>query len=127
VPGLRRGKQDLTARTLTPLIHSLAGIVWRPNRLARWSMRPRLVSIPPHRVQVRSVGLRFPQGHCGPKWRQLTCPLGLLNHQSGSFRGVCGVYQRHRYAAEKKAALDLWAAHVSNLIPAPGIGLPLAA
>jgi integrase len=51
----------------------------------------------------------------------------VLNHQSGSFRGVCGVYQRHRYAAEKKAALDLWAAHVSNLIPAPGIGLPLAA
>ena len=36
------------------------------------------------------------------------------NHQSGSFRGVCGVYQRHRYAAEKKAALDLWAAHVSG-------------
>jgi integrase len=31
----------------------------------------------------------------------------VLNHQSGSFRGVCGVYQLHSYSAEKRAALEL--------------------
>jgi hypothetical protein len=33
----------------------------------------------------------------------------VLNHQSGSFRGVCGVYQFHSYSAEKRAALSLGA------------------
>jgi len=29
----------------------------------------------------------------------------VLNHKSGSFRGIVGVYQRHEYAAEKRHAL----------------------
>ncbi|MGE9007151.1 tyrosine-type recombinase/integrase [Leptospira interrogans] len=33
----------------------------------------------------------------------------VLNHSSGSFRGVVGVYQRHSYAEEKRAALVAWA------------------
>jgi integrase len=33
----------------------------------------------------------------------------VLNHTSGSFRGVVGVYQRHSYADEKRKALDAWA------------------
>jgi integrase len=36
----------------------------------------------------------------------------VLNHTSGSFAGVVGVYQRHDFAAEKRAALDAWARHV---------------
>jgi integrase len=40
----------------------------------------------------------------------------ILNHSSGSFRGVVGVYQRHSYANEKRAALDLWGAHVARLV-----------
>ncbi len=36
----------------------------------------------------------------------------VLNHVSGSRAGIVGVYQRHGWAAEKRAALDLWAAHV---------------
>jgi integrase len=32
----------------------------------------------------------------------------LLNHVSGSRSGIVGVYQRHDYAAEKRAALDKW-------------------
>jgi integrase len=40
----------------------------------------------------------------------------ILNHSSGSFRGVVGVYQRHSYADEKRAALDLWGAHVARLV-----------
>jgi integrase len=41
----------------------------------------------------------------------------VLNHQSGSFRGVCGVYQRHSFSAEKRSALELWGAHVVTLEP----------
>ena len=37
---------------------------------------------------------------------------GSVNHISGSRAGIAGVYQRHDWAAEKRAALDAWAAHV---------------
>jgi integrase len=40
----------------------------------------------------------------------------ILNHVSGTFRGVVGVYQRHSFADEKRAALDLWGAHVARLV-----------
>ena len=36
----------------------------------------------------------------------------VLNHISGSRGGIAGVYQRHDWAAEKRAALDAWAEHV---------------
>ena len=40
----------------------------------------------------------------------------VLNHVSGHRAGVAGIYNRAAYAAEKKAALELWAAHVERLI-----------
>jgi integrase len=33
----------------------------------------------------------------------------VLNHVSGSRAGIVGVYQRHQYSVEKRAALDTWA------------------
>ena len=39
----------------------------------------------------------------------------VLNHISGHKAGVAGVYNRASYAAEKRQALDLWAAHVLAL------------
>ena len=39
----------------------------------------------------------------------------ILNHASGSFRGIVGVYQKYSFADEKRAALDAWAAHVAEL------------
>jgi integrase len=36
----------------------------------------------------------------------------ITNHISGSRAGVAGVYNRSVYAAEKRAAVDLWGAHV---------------
>src|SRR5271166_4229732 len=39
----------------------------------------------------------------------------LLNHISGSFAGVAGVYQRYEFAAEKAEALQRWAAHLQGL------------
>jgi integrase len=36
----------------------------------------------------------------------------ILNHVGGSRAGVTGIYQRHDWATEKRAALDAWATHV---------------
>ena len=44
----------------------------------------------------------------------------VLNHVSGTKAGVAGIYVRSTYAAEKRAALDLWADHVSALVSAVG-------
>jgi hypothetical protein len=40
----------------------------------------------------------------------------VLNHISGSRGGIAGVYQRHDWAAEKRAALESWAAHVLAVV-----------
>jgi integrase len=40
----------------------------------------------------------------------------VLNHSSGSFRGIVGVYQRHSYADEKRAALQAWASHIKSVV-----------
>lgn len=39
-----------------------------------------------------------------------------LNHVSGHKAGVAGIYNRSTYAAEKRAALDLWANHLRVII-----------
>lgn len=39
-----------------------------------------------------------------------------LNHISGSFAGIVGVYQHHDYADEKRAAWEAWAAHVMEVV-----------
>ena len=56
----------------------------------------------------------------------------VLNHVSGVQGGLVGVYQRHEYRPERKAALAAWGAHVagivsgkppsSNVIPMRGMG-----
>jgi integrase len=38
-----------------------------------------------------------------------------LNHVSGHKAGVAGIYNRAEHSAERKAALELWAAHVEAL------------
>lgn len=40
----------------------------------------------------------------------------VLNHRSGTRRGVAGVYNRFNYADEKRAALEAWARHVLALV-----------
>jgi integrase len=40
----------------------------------------------------------------------------ILNHVGGTIGGVAAVYQRHEFLAERKAALDLWGAHVADLL-----------
>jgi integrase len=40
----------------------------------------------------------------------------VLNHSSGSFAGIVGVYQRHSFADEKRKALQTWANFVISLV-----------
>jgi integrase len=40
----------------------------------------------------------------------------ILNHVSGSRAGIVGVYQRHEYAEEKRAALDAWARRLEAIV-----------
>ncbi len=40
----------------------------------------------------------------------------VLNHVSGSRGGIVGVYQRHTWADEKRAALNAWGAHVAAIV-----------
>ncbi len=39
-----------------------------------------------------------------------------LHHLSGSRAGIVGVYQRHEWKEEKRAALEAWAAHIDALV-----------
>ena len=43
---------------------------------------------------------------------RLEVPEAVLNHLSGTRAGIVGIYQRHDWAAEKRAALDAWAGHL---------------
>jgi integrase len=40
----------------------------------------------------------------------------ILNHQSGTISGVAAVYQRHEFLLERQAALDLWGAHIGQIL-----------
>jgi integrase len=39
----------------------------------------------------------------------------VLNHASGSFAGIVGVYQKHEFSEEKRRALDAWGGFVAGL------------
>jgi integrase len=40
----------------------------------------------------------------------------VLNHVSGSRAGIVGIYQRHDYADEKRAALSVWADRLETIV-----------
>jgi integrase len=40
----------------------------------------------------------------------------VLNHSGASFSGVAGIYQRHDFAEEKRAALEAWGNHIASLV-----------
>ena len=50
----------------------------------------------------------------------------VLGHVSGSRSGVVGVYQRHRFEAEAREALERWGEHVMRLLdPTPAKVVPM--
>jgi integrase len=46
----------------------------------------------------------------------------VLNHNSGSFAGIVGVYQRHSFGDEKRAALEAWGQFVESLLRGEALG-----
>jgi integrase len=40
----------------------------------------------------------------------------VLNHKSGTIKGVAAVYNRHRYVVEKRQALEAWANRVAEIV-----------
>ncbi|SDF06113.1 tyrosine-type recombinase/integrase [Rhodospira trueperi] len=46
----------------------------------------------------------------------------ILDHVSGSRAGVIGIYQRHDWANEKRAALEAWERHVMETVMAQPLG-----
>ncbi|RWM57446.1 site-specific integrase [Mesorhizobium sp.] len=52
----------------------------------------------------------------------------VLNHVSGSFAGIVGVYQRHSFDDEKRAALDAWGNFILTLVDdKPSNVIPISA
>jgi integrase len=54
----------------------------------------------------------------------------VLNHKSGTFKGVLAIYQRYEFAAEKRDALQRWANFIDDLVhgrPAEGKVVPIGA
>ena len=39
----------------------------------------------------------------------------ILNHKSGTLKGVAAVYQRYDFATEARQALEAWAAHLVRI------------
>jgi hypothetical protein len=40
----------------------------------------------------------------------------VLNHRSGTIKGVAAVYNRYSYATEKRQALDAWARKLEAIV-----------
>ena len=40
----------------------------------------------------------------------------VLNHKSGTIKGIAAVYNRYNYATEKRAALDAWAQRLEAVV-----------
>ena len=40
----------------------------------------------------------------------------VLNHASGTIRGVAAVYNRFQYVDERRAALEAWGRYINNLL-----------
>jgi integrase len=52
----------------------------------------------------------------------------ILNHTSGTIRGVAAIYNRFEYSDERRNALQAWGGYVHNLVsPAASNVVPLGA
>jgi len=95
VSGLSRAKERLDARML-----ELAREVDPDAKIARWVLHDLRRTCA---TGMQKLGIALPVIE------------KILNHSSGSFAGIVGVYQLHDFAHEKRAALDAWARHVEDI------------
>jgi len=95
--GWTKAKRALDAAIIDARAKAAAATGTGPAPIAPWSVHDlrRTVATGLQRLGVR-----------------LEVTEAVLNHISGSCGGIAGVYQRHDWAAEKRAALDAWAARV---------------
>jgi integrase len=95
--GWSKAKAALDKSILEARTHAAAGTVTSAAPMAPWSVHDLRRTLA---TGLQRLGVR------------LEVTEAVLNHISGSRGGIAGVYQRHDWAAEKRAALDAWAAHV---------------
>ena len=69
--------------------------------------------IPPWRIHDLRRAMASGMARLGV---QLPVVEKVLNHISGSFGGVAGIYQRHEFRAEKRQALEIWAKHLTTIV-----------
>ena len=79
---------------------------WTPHDLRRTFATYAGGGLPEHQLKKLPVRDREAAGGLGIQPHVVEA---VLNHVSGTRGGVAGVYNRSTYAAEKKAALDVWA------------------
>ena len=118
-----------------PVIQSSAGYVFTTNGrtpVSGFSRAKKLLDA----AMAKSAGHAVPQFRLHDLRRTFATGMAglgvalpvvekLLNHVSGSFAGVVGIYQRHAYVAEKTEALARWAKHVEGLVEGKSKVVPL--
>jgi hypothetical protein len=88
---------DALDETIVDALSKAAAAATSPTPIVPWSIHDLRRTVA---TGLQRLGIR------------LEVTKAVLNHISGSRGGIAGVYQRHDWAAEKRAALDAWAAHV---------------
>ena len=80
-------------------------------RPARQPVKPRPISPPPPSKQT-------PAARSGMARFGINLPVieKVVNHTSGSFAGIVGVFQRRNFSDEKRHALERWGTHVADLV-----------
>ena len=106
------------ARALLDHIPRFGDFVFGRGRLTDWSRaKTKLDALAALAIPWRTHDLRRT---CATGLQKLGTPLqvteAILGHTAGSRAGVVGIYQRHGYADEKRAALEAWSAHVMALV-----------
>ncbi|CAN2533030.1 Prophage+integrase+IntA [Methylocapsa aurea] len=104
VSGFSRAKDQFDAAILEAMQKAAAGCGDDPEKVKapeRWTLHDLRrtaasgmagLGIPPHVVEA------------------------VLNHKSGTIKGVAAVYNRYSYSAEKRQALDAWARRVEAIV-----------
>jgi integrase len=127
-----------TAREILAAVPRIAGVVFSTNgktRISGWSkIKHRIDDLMMQiaRKEAKKAG-RDPDLISIPPWRihdlRRTCASGMqklgvpaeviercLNHLSGSYQGVAGIYQRDPMTDAVRAALERWGAHVKGVV-----------
>jgi integrase len=103
VSGFSRAKDAIDAA----IVEAISGVNPNATALERWTLHDLRrtaasgmagTGIPPHVVEA------------------------VLNHKSGTIKGVAAVYNRYSYASEKRAALDTWARRLDTIVSGVAAG-----